>query len=128
MLTCDWAKKGPTDGINRAVLSTVSADRAKMWNRAMQINSPTALAWSRAQPVNGQGCAVRVDKGRRELNADVGGAAWDKIEMAPGHRTGPLPKAEILFETNSQKSKLQKDNRSAQASHVGCCTTFARPG
>ena len=79
MLTCDWAKKGPTDGINRAVLSTVSADRAKMWNRAMQINSPTALAWSRAQPVNGQGCAVRVDKGRRELNADVGGAAWDKI-------------------------------------------------
>jgi hypothetical protein len=44
--------------------------------------------------VTGQGCAVRFDKGRRELNADVGGAAWDKIEMAPGHRIGPLPKAE----------------------------------
>jgi hypothetical protein len=96
----------------------------------MQINFTHRIgsAWSRAQPVTGQGCAVRFDKGRRELNADVGGAAWDKIEMAPGHRTVPLPKAEILFETNSQKSKLQKENRSAQASHVGCRTTLARPG
>lgn len=106
MLTCDRAKKGPTDGINRAVLSTVSADRAKMWAyRAMQINSSTALAASRHEPNPSPAKVVRsalikdAENSTRTL-----GAAWDKIEMAPGHRTVPLPKAEILFETNSQKS------------------------
>ena len=102
-----------------------------MWDyRAMQIIHPPHWQRMVTSPTGHRPrlCSVRFDKGRRELNADVGGAAWDKIEMAPGHRTVPLPKAEILFETNSQKSKLQKENRSAQASHVGCRTTLARPG